>query len=372
MSVAPLGLYVHVPFCLKKCDYCAFASAIPSPETISKYIDGISRELTRRLSSDLARRITTVFIGGGNPTAIGPRPFASLVHFLTKCLRGASIAEWTIETNPETLTPEFLPILRDLPKLRLSIGAQRLDDDQLIRLGRLGTQARLEKALDLAFSLTKRVGIDLILGIPGCPSVSEDLAKLLERFQLEHISAYFLTAEPETPLGEAVASGKFPDPADVGPEELFELAAVLRSRDFEHYEISNFARQGGRCRHNMGYWDGNDYLGFGPAAVETLDGRRCTNPATLIDWLGDVPREIEPLSPSIQAREYLMLHLRLISDGLNLRSYERRFGLPSSTLLAALQEQTSLGFIEHSGDVFRLARSGIIIANRVIASLFDD
>ncbi|MFZ2955726.1 MAG: coproporphyrinogen-III oxidase family protein [Candidatus Ozemobacteraceae bacterium] len=372
MSNSPIGLYVHVPFCLKKCDYCAFASAPPASGNINAYLVELSHELTERVSPDLVSRISTVFVGGGNPTAIGPEAFGRLTRFLAEHLRAAPLTEWTFETNPETLTSALIPILRDIRCLRLSIGAQRLQDDQLSRLGRQGSVTRLREALDLACSLTSRVGIDLILGVPGCPPVTADVAELLTRYSLEHISAYFLSAEPETPLGEAVVSGMFPDPADIGPEELFELADLLQSRGFEQYEISNFAKSGGRCRHNLGYWEGLPYIGLGPSAVGTMNGLRHTNPVSLRDWLQRIPPEVERITSSIEAREYLMLRLRLVADGLDLNAYEARFGPASAALRAGLRRQTESGHIEVSGEVFRLTRTGLSVANRVIADLFED
>ncbi|HEY9068931.1 MAG TPA: coproporphyrinogen-III oxidase family protein [Candidatus Ozemobacteraceae bacterium] len=367
---AGLGLYLHVPFCLSKCGYCAFSSVVPSPGAIDAWLDRLAGEIARALPEPVRRTVRTVFIGGGNPTAIGALPLARVLAMLQHPLEQAQIEEWTVETNPETLMPETAAVLRELPALRLSMGLQRLRDEELRFLERRGTAAAGRAAITLALSLTPRVGVDLILGVPGCPSLAPELAGLVREFPVQHVSAYFLSVEEGTPLSDRVREGRFPDPAEVGPEELFEVAAVLGQNGFEQYEISNFARPDGRCRHNMNYWLGGEYIGLGPAAVGTQNGVRRSNPASLRDWLDGRSPALERLSTAELFRETVMLRLRLVSDGLDLSWLERRHGPLPEAFHTAVAGQVSAGMLIRRGPVISLSPTGIAFANRVISELF--
>ncbi|RCK78110.1 MAG: hypothetical protein OZSIB_1759 [Candidatus Ozemobacter sibiricus] len=365
-----LALYIHVPFCAGKCAYCGFYSVPATPEAIDRYLDRLDREAHERITPELAARLRTVFIGGGNPTALGAAALGRLLHTLTDILGGSPIEEWTIETNPETFRRELRPLLRPLPGLRLSIGLQRLRDEEIAWLGRSATARQGRQAIETALTITPNVGIDLILGVPELPSLAPELRSLVESLPIRHVSAYFLTLEPDTPYAEAVAAGSRQDPAETGPEELFGVAAVLQAAGFEQYEISNFARAGSRCQHNLAYWHQHEYLGLGPAAVGTLAGQRRTNPPSLPDWLADVPPTFESLDESTRQREFLLLRLRLLQEGLDLQEWERRFGPPAPTLIAALDREVAAGLLSQAGLRYRLTPAGLPFANQVIARLF--
>lgn len=364
------GLYVHVPFCLSKCGYCAFYSTIPTPSLIGAYLGRLEEEIRDELAGTIGNGIRTIFIGGGNPTSIGAVHFERLVGLIRNAVSNASIDEWTIETNPETLTDDIAAVLRNIPGLRLSMGLQRLRDDELALLERRGTCSSGQEAIRRAFSLTRRVGVDLILGVPGCPSLAPDLADLVSEFPIEHVSAYFLTIEEGTSLETRVRNGLFPDPADVGPEELFEVEDTLAKAGFEHYEISNFARAGGRCRHNMNYWHSGEYIGIGPAAVGTSSGTRRAKPFSLSPWLAGEPDGIEILTTEDRFREVVMLRLRLVSDGLDLNMLSKEFGNLPPSFERAVDRQCQAGLLRRKGSRITLTRQGLSIANRVIADLF--
>lgn len=364
------GLYIHVPFCLSKCGYCAFYSTLPTSDLVTAYLARLEAELRTEIDGRIRPRIRTVFIGGGNPTSIGPGYFDKLIRIVSQSITGAAVEEWTVETNPETLSGETATILRDIPGLRLSMGLQRLRDDELELLGRRGTLSSGREALARALSLTGRVGIDLILGLPGRPSLAPALSDLVREFPIEHVSAYFLTVEEGTPLAMRVSNGEFPDPADVGPDELFEVADALATAGFEQYEISNFARPGGRCRHNMNYWNGGEYIGAGPSAVGTRSGVRRTKFSPLTPWLSGAPDAVETLTQEDRFRETVMLRLRLVSDGLDLETLARTFGKPPQGFESAVDRQCRAGMLIRKGRIVSLSREGITLANRVIADLF--
>jgi oxygen-independent coproporphyrinogen III oxidase len=364
------GLYVHVPFCLSKCDYCGFYSVLPEPGLIDKYLQRLAEEAVARLA-DCKPDFKTVFIGGGNPTALGVENLRQLVNTLQPLLHDYSaIQEWTFESNPETLTPEIVDFLGTLPKIRLSMGIQRLSDRELGVLGRRADIDSVYRALDMAFASLQNIGGDFIMGVPGCNSLAEDLGRLLEKFPFKHVSSYFLTVEEDTPMQRYISSGQMPDPGDVDAAELFEIRDVLAGSGFEHYEISNYARPGWRCLHNLNYWQPGSYSGLGPSAVSTFGGTRLTNPADIKRWLAGEAPAVEQLSPTERRNEYLMLRLRLLVEGLDIAGLERRFGAQDSEFYQSLVEQIDNGRLIRDENRVRLTDQGIAVADEVMASLF--
>ncbi len=363
------GLYVHVPFCLSKCDYCGFYSTVPVAGSVDAYLTRLAEEAaTTRAGSQV--NVDTVFVGGGNPTAIGVAGIMRLLQIIRPFYATKPPREMTFETNPETLNREIVELLADQRGIRLSIGVQRLADGELALLGRHARLDAVYRALDLACARIDNVGIDLILGVPGCPSLAPSAAALLQRFDLKHVSAYFLTVEADTPLQRRIEAGDLPDPSEVGPEELFELRNVLLAAGFEHYEISNYARPGRRCRHNLGYWHAENYLGIGPSAVSCRDGLRLTAPADLQRWLHAESPQRELLSITDRRNEFVMLSLRLLADGLDLAQLTSRFGTQPAEFSAELSRQLTAGNLEKNGDCLRLTDQGLAIADYVMSSLF--
>ncbi|HNS08844.1 MAG TPA: coproporphyrinogen-III oxidase family protein [Candidatus Ozemobacteraceae bacterium] len=370
--LAATSLYVHVPFCFSRCDYCGFYSTIPGAGSIEQYLFRLQNE------SEAARarchgQVKTVFIGGGNPTTPGLAGIRKLFSLLKPWLSGNRPEEITLETNPETLTAEIVDYLASIDGIRLSMGVQRLKDDELALLGRRARLDSVYRALDMACSRLNNVSIDLILGVPGCPSLADDLAVLLQRFELQHVSAYFLTVEDGSPLQRRILNGELPDPSETGPEELFAVRETLKNNGFEHYEISNYARPGRRCRHNLNYWLAGDYVGLGPSAVSCHTDCRTTNPADFALWLAAAPPHVEKLSPVDRRNEFVMLSLRLVADGLDLAALENRFGPQPAEFSEELTRQIEAGNLEkYDTQCVRLTGRGLAIADNVIAGLFID
>lgn len=364
------GLYVHVPFCLAKCDYCGFYSQIPQPSSITRYLEHLAlaaKAKTALSSADFA----TIFVGGGNPTCIGLENLKRLVEIILTYLPDINaLQEWTFETNPETLTPEIISFLAGLPAIRLSIGIQRLQQKELTILGRRAGLDALFPALDLAFAKLSNVSGDFIMGVPGCTSLADDLHKLVMRYPFTHVSAYFLTVEEDTPLQKAVQAGRMPDPSDIGAEELYEVRDALGEAGFEHYEISNYARPGFRCQHNLNYWHQGNYTGLGPAAVSSEAEIRLANIADLSRWLSGEKPSVEKLSPTDRRNEHLMLQLRLLQDGLDVDSFARLYGRQPDEFYATLARQTAAGNLCCEGSRLRLSGQGLRVADEVMASLF--
>ena len=366
----PYGLYVHVPFCMSKCDYCGFYSETPGRHSINDYLEYLAQETSARLES-AAHLFKTVFVGGGNPTSIGLEGLQRLVETISRVLPDQSqISEWTFESNPETLTAEIADYLSTMPQIRLSMGIQRLSDPELSVLGRRASMDAVNRALDIAFARFKNVGGDFILGVPGCPSLAGELHELVIKYPFAHVSAYFLTLEENTPMHKAVSQGLLPDPADIGADELYEVRDALMAAGFEHYEISNHARGGCRCQHNLNYWYQGNYTGLGPSAVSSSDGIRLANPPDLRRWLTGEPASVEQLSATDQRNEYLMLRLRLLQEGLDLKEFEQIYGRQPVEFYANLDRQTAAGNLWREGDRIRLSDCGLRLADEVMASLF--
>lgn len=362
------GLYVHVPFCLSKCDYCGFYSIIPDSDYFELYLRQLEIEAAERLS-DVEKTFKTCFVGGGNPTSMCTENFKRFVKIITNKLP-ANIVEFTFESNPETLTQEIIDIMADLPGIRLSMGVQRLKDEELRILGRKSSIYKIYKALELAFSRLENVSVDFIMGVPDCPSLADDLSCFISRFPMKHVSAYFLSIEPGSLLQKKVESGALPDPQNIDASELFEVRNVLLDAGFEHYEVSNYALPGKRCEHNMNYWHTADYTGIGPSAVSTVSSVRTENINDFQLWLSGGKAETEYLSDIDCRNEYLMLQLRLLKDGLSLTELGRRFGKQTDLFYADVIENIKLGYLYRKDENISLTDNGLVIADRVIGSLF--
>lgn len=366
-SQKPQALYIHVPFCLQKCNYCSFYSVYPYVELVEQYLKKIQLDLLDS-SFDL-KKVKTVFIGGGNPTSIGAKTLFELLDFLLPLLDD-SLHEFTIETNPETLTKEMIDYFSALRQFRLSVGIQRLNEEELIYLGRKGGLKAIYSALDIAFGSLKNISCDLILGIPNFKSISKNLEELLKMYLFTHISTYLLSIEENTVFEKLVSDGKMPHADDVGVDELIEVVYLLQKHKYSHYEISNFALRGRECKHNLAYWSAKNYIGLGPAAVSTFNATRTTNIPDLAQWLKGTPPLIEKLSIIDLRNEYLMLALRLLETGIDLNYFENQFGKQPAKFYNMLSDFSHRGWLIQKDNYVRLSPEGISFADNIISELF--
>ncbi|MBQ9537532.1 MAG: radical SAM family heme chaperone HemW [Desulfovibrionaceae bacterium] len=380
-------IYIHVPFCLTRCKYCAFYSLpigrkqIPaeSPAVMS-YVDHLLQEV-RLWGQRLGQvAVSSIFWGGGTPSLLPISILGKILEQLHQCFKIASQAEITLEVNPEAIAGPLqgLEYLK-LGFNRLSMGVQSLDADLLHMLGR---RHKAQDSINALKSLKEagwvNVGVDLMWGLPR-QSIRQWLYTLKEIVRLEpmHISAYGLTLEEGTPLAKSCALGNLHLPPERDQNTMFlDGAAFLQSEGYLHYEISNFARMGYQCRHNMGYWHGEDYLGLGPSATSTLNNKRWTNPANLKDWeaqvtSGDIGQDEEELTPLLKVLEMLMLSLRT-SRGLELKKYQLMTGhdflRDHQPMIQALHEN---GLIRLMNGYMRLTTSGMLVSNAILANLFE-
>lgn len=372
---AGVGLYIHVPFCIRKCAYCDFCSQPvgADPAAVTRWRRALERELDLLPAGF---RPATLHIGGGTPTALGADELARLFAALDKRNLLRSAGERTVEANPGTLTPDRIVGLRDAGVNRISLGVQSFDSPTLAFLGRIHSGAEAEDAFRrLRKAGFDNLGLDLMYAIPGSDAFARDLDRALA-LGPDHLSAYALTVEDGTPLAtrrDEGAIGEVDDETALAQYEL--LRTRLGTAGYEHYEISNFARPGRASCHNLLYWSGGEYLGCGPSAHSHLAGTRWGNAEDPEAWAaalegGRSPADfVETLPPDRRARETLVFGLRRTA-GVDRREFLRLTGFDYEALcgieLAALASQ---GMIERTPDRVRLAASALFVSDTVFAAL---
>lgn len=317
------GLYVHIPFCLTRCGYCDFNTYAGLDELKSPYVDALTREAALNSSEWNDEEFVSVFFGGGTPTILPPEQMVRMLDDLHRLFHVFGDAEITIEANPDTVDIEYLAALRSAGVTRLSMGLQSFDTTVLRALERIHSPESVRRAFSAARAAGfDDVNLDLIYGANG-ETLDSWMNTLEQTIALgpEHVSAYALTIEPATPLGRAVAAGRTPAPdADLQAEMYAAACEALGDAGHEHYEVSNWAKPGRRCVHNMGYWQGRPYLGLGAGAHSFRAGRRWWNvrpPQQYIDVITAGARPVgghEDLSEDERSLERLLLGLRL-ADG---------------------------------------------------------
>jgi oxygen-independent coproporphyrinogen-3 oxidase len=344
----PLALYVHIPWCVRKCPYCDFnsherAGALPEDE----YIQKLLLDLENLLPSVWGRRLSSVFIGGGTPSLFSPASIDSLLSGVRARLTLDPGAEITLEANPGTVEAGRFRGFRDAGVNRISIGVQSFDDRMLGKLGRIHSAGEARKAIDAALASFERVNVDLMYGLPG-QDISAAVADIKNAIAAgaPHISAYQLTIEPNT----AFFSKPPALPAhDACADMQVAIEKMLGDKGFEHYETSAFARPGQRCRHNLNYWEFGDYLGIGAGAHGkiSLPGRitrheQAKQPNAYLK--GDALREVE-IPASQLPFEFMLNALRMV-DGFPSALFQERTGLPLAAIQKNLEKAEQEGLLE--------------------------
>jgi oxygen-independent coproporphyrinogen-3 oxidase len=367
-----IALYIHFPFCRRRCSYCSFVSYQGREADIPDYVKALNKELAIRAAG---QRLRSIYFGGGTPSLLSPKQVREILSFAHSHFTVDAGAEITLEANPGTIDRQSLAAIKATGINRLSLGVQSLDDDELALLGRIHTASEAREAVRLARNAGfTNLSFDLIYGLPD-QALAGWRRTLDEAIDLnpEHISLYPLTLEYDAPLWIATQQGKVPPTDPDFTADQYELAQdTLQEHGYNHYEISNWAKEGYECRHNLVYWHNLPYLGVGVAAHSYIDGRRLSNTEDLDSYLnafsGNLPpaRELdEEIGPELQLSETVILGLRL-SEGIGLDDIERRFGID---LLRHYQQQinetATLGLLEYSGQHIRLTRRGRLLGNEV-------
>ena len=376
-AAARLGLYVHVPFCAVRCTYCDFSSGALSSRALERYLDGMETEVARRAPDAASFTFTSVFFGGGTPSALSARHFARLVTMLRSHFAIGPDAEITLEANPESVRPALLDAWSAAGVNRLSFGAQSFHADELERLGRIHDAARPGEAIALARAHGfRRLSLDLMFGFPG--HTAERFAATVDRaleLEPEHLSAYCFIPEAGTPMGDEVLRGglELPD-ADAQADLYAALTTRLAASGYGCYETSNFCRPGAEARHNLVYWLRRDYLGLGPSAHGLWQGTRYGNHYATERWAacleaGRPCDEREAESERSRADEIVMLGLRL-SRGVSAGDHAAdRWREVMGRYGAAFRAGLATGRLDATADGVRIARRHRFVADDVIAWL---
>lgn len=375
-----MELYLHIPFCVKKCAYCDFLS-FPSGQEIQ-------RQYAKRLMEDIDCMgkeygdipVDTIFIGGGTPSVPESRLIVDLMERVNRAFQISDGAEISMEANPGTVTREKLKEYRRAGINRISFGLQSANDRELKLLGRIHTWAEFLESFALARECGfTNLNIDLMSALPGqtCESWKDTLKRVTD-LEPEHISAYSLIIEDGTPFGEKYGSeeGRKLLPDEDSEREMYhETKRFLRECGYERYEISNYAKPGRECRHNIGYWTGVPYLGLGLGASSYMNGSRFAVNSDMKQYLEEKPgmfTDVEKLTKKDMEEEFFYVGLRMTA-GVSLPEFERRFGVSAKDVYPGLMEM----FVEEKaavfqGDRFVLTDYGLDVSNYIMAQFLQD
>ena len=375
-----MELYIHIPFCIRKCAYCDFLSAPADQETIARYMDALKKQLVRQAASFQNRKIDTVFIGGGTPTVLLTEQLAELLETVQINYALAKDVEITVEANPGTITAGKVGVLAGGGVNRVSLGLQSANETELRLLGRIHTYDDFLRSYGLLREGgIRNLNVDLMSALPGqtIASYEKTLHRVLS-LHPEHISAYSLIIEEGTPFYEQYRederlrdAGEEPRllPSEESERAMYELTgALLADYGYERYEISNYAKAGFACRHNIGYWTGEEYLGLGLGASSYIEETRFCNTLDLREYLEEdfSPRDVQKLSKTDRMAEFFYLGLRM-TEGVAKAEFVRRFGLSASSVYGdVLKDLVERKLLEDTGTYYRLTPFGRDVSNQVL------
>ena len=386
-TASPIEIYIHIPFCVKKCAYCDFLSGPQDDETIEKYVTSLLDEIQAHgLNRELAAsyEVTSIFLGGGTPSILNVSQMQRIFEVLKTSFNISQDAEITIEANPGTVTREKLQVYRACGINRISFGLQSANNEELKLLGRIHTY---EEFLE-SFSLARECGfdninVDLISAIPKqtVASWEETLQKVIT-LHPEHISAYSLIVEEGTPFAKVYGEG-CPGEQDMPSEEeertiYYRTEELLKAAGYHRYEISNYAKEGKECRHNLGYWKRKEYLGIGLGSASLIDNTRYSNTSDLVKYIkcakepDKIKEDIQVLSTQEQMEEFMFLGLRKM-EGVSEREFEECFPISIDEVYGFnLKKLINEGLLERKDGQILLTGVGIDISNYVFAEFLNE
>lgn len=374
-----LAIYVHFPFCQKRCAYCDFPSSTGKEQLIPAYLESVTMEFTAQKALWEEAVFPTVFFGGGTPSLLPPEDLISFLQTIQATGRLAKGAEVTVEANPGTVDRAKLARLRVAGFNRLSLGVQCQDERLLKIIGRIHDRSQAEKAVaDARAAGFDNVNLDLIFGLPGQTEQAwAETLKWAMGLSPTHLSCYGLQLEAGTPLAAAVAAGRLQLPGEDETAAMMEAAmTLLPTCGYEQYEISNYAKPGYDCQHNQIYWARGNYLGLGAGAYSNQDLLRWGNPEDLEEYIGQMMadgrpgRELEQLSKGQAVLETIMLGLRM-RRGVDTADFAARWGALEDWVGEAARDLLAEGWLETAGAYLRLTAKAVPVSNAVIGKLCD-
>ena len=369
MQKKPTSAYVHIPFCTQICYYCDFSKVFIKNQPVDSYLEHLLEEFR---SYDI-QKLSTLYIGGGTPTALSAPQLEVLLDGLTKNLDLSVLEELTIEANPGDLDADKITVLKQSPVNRVSLGVQTFDDKMLKKIGRSHFEKDIYENIDrLKLAGFDNISIDLIYALPGqtMAQVKDNVAKAIS-LDIPHMSLYSLILENHTVFMNRMRRGKLPLPKEELEAEMFEyIIAELERAGFEHYEISNFSKLGFESRHNLMYWDNAEYYGIGAGASGYVDGVRYKNHGPIRHYLnaveaGNARITEEHLSQREQMEEEMFLGLRKKS-GVSMARFEEKFGRSFDGLYGEIiRDLVQQGLMQIDGDRVRMTKRGLFLGDTV-------
>ena len=370
-----LGLYIHIPFCRSKCHYCDFCSYPQhSEQDFDDYAAMLCRDLESRAKECGEYVVDTVYLGGGTPTILPWMLLERVLSTVMRCYRVAPDAEITAECNPKTADHTKLLEMRRMGFNRLSMGMQSSHDDELRGLGRIHTfEDFCHTFADARSAGFENISADLMMGIPGqSPASYLETVDRLCALSPEHISSYGLIVEEGTPFGN-MGEGLILPSEDAEEEMYFRGIERLAEYGYRQYEISNFSQRGYESRHNLRYWNCEEYLGFGPAAYSDFRGARFGNSRDLAAYIAgeNIEVEREHLTQHQRMNEYVMLRMRL-ADGVRFADFSERFGVSFETVFGERLKKIGVGnLLTHSADYIAFTSEGMRVSNAILSEILD-
>lgn len=373
-----LGLYIHIPFCVKKCNYCDFLSAPATDLLINQYIDALLNEIRLQGIKYKEYKVKTIFIGGGTPSILDENLIDKLLKQIKKSFELSRIEEFTIECNPGTLNRKKIKIYKKYGINRVSLGLQSANDEELRMLGRIHTY---EEFLE-TYSLLREEGIlninvDLMSALPH--QNLKDWEKTLytvAALSPEHISAYSLIIEEGTKFFQNIKDSDLPD-EDEERQMYYRTKEILESTGYSRYEVSNYSKKGKECKHNSAYWTRKDYLGLGLGAASLIGNTRYSNIKDLDEYIkvvgnpGSIMVDIKTLSKKEEMEEFMFLGLRL-SKGISIKDFEAKLEIDYNEVYGEITEKLiTQGFMNDEKGQLSLTEKGIDLSNVVLSEFIE-
>ncbi|MFR2534304.1 MAG: radical SAM family heme chaperone HemW [Clostridia bacterium] len=374
-----VGIYVHIPFCMRKCSYCDFVSYAGKEEQIKTYIEALKKEI-KMTSKQIEKKewnISTVYIGGGTPSFIDSNYIIEIMQMIQSCFEVSKEVEVTIEVNPGTVTIEKLKQYRQVGINRISIGLQVVQDSLLKKIGRIHTYAQfLQTYQDAKLVGFTNQNVDLMLGLPGQTLQQlEESVKTIIDLEPTHISVYSLIIEENTPMEKQIRQGKLTIPEEALERIMYwRVKELLQDKGYLHYEISNFAKKGYYSKHNQNCWGQKEYLGFGVAAHSYFNKKRYSNEIAIEAYIKNIQegkieknKQIHEIqNKEDEQKEYMLLGLRKLDNGVSIQNFKQKFGEnPLFLYHKILEKLVKKGLIEIDLDKIMLTKQGIDLANLV-------
>lgn len=377
MKTDGLQLYIHIPFCVKKCNYCDFLSGLASKEKMKEYVEALCKEIESQGVEADAYEVDTIFFGGGTPSILPAEDFVTIMKSIQKHFKVSREAEITIEANPGTVTGEKLVAYKQCGVNRISFGLQSAQEQELSLLGRIHSYETFLESFRLAREAGfQNINIDLMSGLPGqtLNQMKDTLEKVLE-LNPEHISVYSLIVEEGTVIQTWIDEGKISEVSEELDREIYEITrSMLSEKGYQRYEISNYAKAGYECKHNLGYWNRKNYLGLGIGAASLFEEQRFSNTSELDEYLKNPTRtrmEQHALTLEEQMEEFMFLGLRKC-EGVNIHDFEQQFAVALERVYGTvLQKHEEEGLLEMKDGYVYLTNQGLDLSNYVMADFLE-